>query len=185
MDTSGSTVAVNDTTSTPRGRGCGCWIALVVVLLLGGAVSAYMGGIFALRQEKPTGIEMAGADAAVRLLMIDPSYTDWRMPDKYKGADQIARGKDLFGAQCSLCHGQSGKGDGSFGVTQFPPAADLTQERTQSKTDGQLFWLIWHGMNYTGMPAWGKENGGPNDQDEIWTMVSYIRSLRGGQAATK
>jgi len=149
-----------------------------VVLLLGGATTAFLGGTFALRQEVPTAPEAFGADIAVRTLMIDPAFKDWRMPARFKTPEQLAKGKSLFGAQCALCHGTNGKAnqaDAQMGMTMFPPAADLTSERTRSKSDGDLYWLIWHGVNYTGMPAWGKENGGPNDQEEIWSMVYYIR----------
>src|SRR6478609_8177185 len=105
VDNSGSTVTVSDddtttTTTTSRGPGCGCLIAILVVLLLGGATTAYLGGTFALRQETPTFPEAFGADVAVRTLMIDPAFKDWRMPARFKTADQLAKGKSLYGAQC-------------------------------------------------------------------------------------
>jgi mono/diheme cytochrome c family protein len=61
----------------------------------------------------------------------------------------------------------------------FPPAANLTADRSRTKSDGQLFWLIAHGVNYTGMPAFGKDFGGGNSDDDIWKLVAYIRSLQG------
>jgi mono/diheme cytochrome c family protein len=184
LDTTRTVRTVDTTTNVNapaarRGRGCGCWIAVLVVLLLGGAITAYFGATFALRQETVLEPEAALADLGKRWVMVPGEFTDWQMPASARTEQAVAGGKDLFGAECALCHGQNGKGDGSFGVTMFPPAADLTRERTQSKTDGQLFYLIAHGLNYTGMPAWGTDFGGANSQEDIWKLVAYIRSIRG------
>jgi mono/diheme cytochrome c family protein len=160
---------------------------LLVLLLAGGGATAYLGGMFAFRQEVPLEPEAAVADLGKRWLMVPAEFTDWRMPEPR----DVARGKQLYDVECSLCHGAGARGDAALGRQMFPPAVDLTRDRTQTKTDGQLYWLIAHGLNYTGMPGWGREfcttdeRGkqycGPNDQNEIWDMVAYLRSLRGSQ----
>ncbi len=54
-----------------------------------------------------------------------------------------------------------------------PPAPDLTQPSVQSKTDGELFWIVQNGIRMTGMPAFG-----PTHKDEeIWTLVTFMRHL--------
>ena len=164
--------------SQRRGGSCLPWIILLLVLAAGGAITAYVAGTFLLRQETVFEPEAAGADLAKRWLMIEPEYTDWQMPARFHDATHLNRGKDTFGTECSLCHGLNGKQVSEMGKAMFPPAVDLSRDRTQTKTDGEIFWLIWHGVNYTGMPAWGREKGGPNDQEEIWSMVYYIRSLK-------
>jgi cytochrome c553 len=53
-----------------------------------------------------------------------------------------------------------------------PPAPDLS--RTAGEwSDGQLFWIIRHGVKYTGMPAWGT----PDRPDEVRRMVAFVRRL--------
>ena len=60
----------------------------------------------------------------------------------------------------------------------YPNAADLTASRTQTKTDGMLFWEIAHGVNLTGMPGFGKDYpGGYHTDAEIWDLVAYVRSI--------
>jgi mono/diheme cytochrome c family protein len=166
-----------------RGRGCVILIAILVVVVGGGALTTLLvAAPFALRQDKPTDIEATIADVGLREVAVPPEFHDWRMPDDAKTPQSIASGKSLFDTQCSLCHGNTGKGDGSFGKAQFPPAANLTSDRTRTKTDGMLFWSIMHGINYTGMPGFGNTNrsgNAVNSQSEIWSMVAYIRSLQG------
>lgn len=181
------TTATASNDGAARGRGCGCWIALIVVLLLGGGATAFLGGTFALRQNRVLEPEAAAADAGKRLLMVPGEFANWRMPATIaQDKTSATRGGELFNAECAMCHGQNAKGPkpGEMGAAMFPPAVPLNRERTQSKSDGELFYLIWHGINYTGMPAWGKDNdpGGPRNgyhsQDEVWTLVAYIRSLK-------
>ena len=50
---------------------------------------------------------------------------------------------------------------------------------TQNLSDGELYWIIANGIRLTGMPAWGTAYGGPNGDEEIWSMVAYIKSLEG------
>ncbi len=186
MDSDQDVSNENDGNGGGRKRGRGRLILIIVILLVvvgGGAATTFLVAVpFALRQDKATDIEATLADVGLREAAVPPDFVDWRMPDDAKKPESIASGKSLFGAQCSLCHGNTGKGDGSFGKTQFPPAADLTSDRTKSKNDGLLFWFIMHGINYTGMPGFGNEKRSGtavNSQSEIWSMVAYIRSLQG------
>ncbi|MEP7117842.1 MAG: hypothetical protein ABI880_09680, partial [Acidobacteriota bacterium] len=46
---------------------------------------------------------------------------------------------------------------------------------TQDLSDGELFYLIEHGVKLTGMPAWGV--GTPEGEQASWHLVSFIRRL--------
>jgi mono/diheme cytochrome c family protein len=180
LDTTQSAdAAKTDTGASPkRGRGCGCWIAVLAVLLLGGGATATLGAMFALRQEVPLEPEAALADVAKRTLMIEWEYKDRRIPPDLNTAESITQGKQLYDVQCSLCHGQPGGDVSTLGLTMFPPAIDLSRDRTQTKTAGEIFWLIAHGLNYTGMPAWGEKYGGSMRDEDIWKLVAYLQSVR-------
>ena len=54
-----------------------------------------------------------------------------------------------------------------------PPVPSLTSPEVQSYTDGQLKWVIDNGIFPSGMPA----SKGILTDDEIWSMVVYIRHL--------
>src|SRR5687768_9676097 len=58
----------------------------------------------------------------------------------------IARGQQLFGIHCQMCHGVSGEGNGpisAFLVEKKP--ATLTSDLVQDKDDGTLFLTISNG----------------------------------------
>ena len=89
----------------------------------------------------------------------------------------LQAGRNLFMTNCSMCHGQGGKGDGTV-ATNFRNAnattlpADLTASATQTKTDGQLWGIITNGgLN---MPAFGKLL----TDDDRWRLVLYLKTLR-------
>ncbi len=165
-----------DEVQVKKGRGCLPWIIVLIVLLGGAGATAFLMGTIITREETPLPGEEFITDIGLRTIAVPGEFQNKRIPKTQ--AVSVAKGKDLFSGECAQCHGAGGKGDAELGRTMYPPAVDLTKNRTQSKTDGQLYWLIAHGVNLTGMPAWGKDYGGPNNDDEIWSMVAYIRTLK-------
>jgi hypothetical protein len=51
----------------------------------------------------------------------------------------------------------------------------MRQAATQDLTDGTLFYVIEHGIRFTGMPAWG--TGSADDEKTSWHLVNFIRHL--------
>ena len=74
---------------------------------------------------------------------------------------------------CVNCHGAKGDGQGPMGAALNPPPRNFTCGETMNDlSDGQLFWIIKKGSPGTGMMAF---SGMPDNQ--IWQLISYIRSL--------
>lgn len=85
-------------------------------------------------------------------------------------AEAIAEGRTLFRGECSYCHGIDARG-GSRGP-------DLTAGRSvHGDSDESLFNTITEGVSGTEMPANDLE------PDEIWAVISYLRSLRSAASA--
>ena len=168
----------------PKGRGCGCWIIAALVLLGALGAGGMVGAQTLFRTETPLPMEREAADLMKRWIMVPPEFTDRRIPER--ASISVNKGKQLWGGDevnrenavsCILCHGVSGSGDSIFGRNMYPPASNLWSDSTKSKTDGQLYWLIAHGINLSGMPAFGDAYKGPYTEDEIWSLVSYIRTF--------
>jgi Tol biopolymer transport system component/mono/diheme cytochrome c family protein len=93
-------------------------------------------------------------------------------------AQSIQAGQQLYAANCVVCHGPAGKGDGTAAAGLSPRPADFTQHMTPGKhTDGQVFLWIRDGFPGTAMPAWKDKLS----EQQIWQLVTYLRTF--GQAA--
>ncbi|HWC98680.1 MAG TPA: PQQ-dependent dehydrogenase, methanol/ethanol family [Candidatus Sulfopaludibacter sp.] len=81
-------------------------------------------------------------------------------------ADPAAAGKgrELYGQICVACHGAEGRGD------RGPALANAAFKHGDS--DGAIFLSIRNGVRGTQMPAFADFKA-----DQVWQLVSYIRSL--------
>lgn len=87
----------------------------------------------------------------------------------------LAEGRKLYAANCAICHGAEGHGDGPQALTLKPPPADLS--RTMSlpiARDDFLYWTVADGGKQFGsaMPAF-KSVLKPH---EIWAVITALRS---------
>ena len=88
--------------------------------------------------------------------------------------ENISEGRETFSHYCAACHGLDGQNTGvPFAERMSPPVPKLNSSSVQAYTDGQLKWIIDNGIFPSGMPA---SRGTLND-DEIWSIVVYIRHL--------
>lgn len=86
----------------------------------------------------------------------------------------LARAKAHWADHCATCHANDGSGDTEIGRNLYPRPPDMRKARTQSMSDGQIYYMINQGIRLTGMPAWGE----PGDDDrESWDLVAFIRAL--------
>ncbi len=92
--------------------------------------------------------------------------------------DMVETGKALFlqtaqPVACAMCHGNNGDGQGFMGAALVPQPRNFTCGATMKDIpDGQLFWIVKNGSPGTGMMSFA----GLQD-DQIWQLVHYIRSL--------
>jgi mono/diheme cytochrome c family protein len=86
-------------------------------------------------------------------------------PNPFAGKPEaVADGRQIFlQTGCYNCHGFEATGGGI--------APDLTASKLDPQ---QMFQTIHDGRRGTLMPSWGKQL----DSEEIWKVVTYLRSLR-------
>src|SRR4029079_6839263 len=112
---------------------------------------------------------------------LTPSFLDTPIPARpAAAASTLAKGKQLYDANCAQCHGAGGKGDGFGAPFLVPPPRDFTGGQFKFRTtaggqlpsDEDLFRTISRGANGTGMPPWQYLL---ND-DERWALGEYVQS---------
>ena len=146
-------------------------LAALAIVLLVGAVFARGRGISSRRTSFPG--EERLAKAAWRYLI---------PRDIRSAANPVAdtsevrqAGLEHFADHCATCHANNGSGDTDIGRNVYPPVPDLRGQRSQSLTDGELFYAIEQGIPWTAMPAWG--NGTLEGVHSSWELVRFIRHL--------
>ncbi|SRR6266487_6433770 len=84
----------------------------------------------------------------------------------------LAAGKAVYVKECQSCHGKKGKGDGKSAADLDVPVGDMTSAKTQSQSDGALFWKISEGRKP--MPSLKKKL----NETQIWQSIVYMRTLK-------
>ena len=92
-------------------------------------------------------------------------------------AANLADGRAHFADHCAGCHGNDGRGETEMGQGLYPKAPNMREDDTQKLTDGELYSIIKNGVRFTGMPAWGSEEPNPQDDEDNWKLVHFIRHL--------
>ena len=86
-------------------------------------------------------------------------------------APSLARGREIYSAECLPCHGDRGRGDGPDGYVLDPSPSDLTSLHVARQRDGTLFFRISEG--HEGMPPFAPRLS----VEQRWHVVNYVRSL--------
>lgn len=83
----------------------------------------------------------------------------------------VATGFDHYRENCVMCHGAPGVEAAELSKGLNPSAPSLAEE--DDTPDGELFWVVKHGIRMTPMPAFGPTHS----DEEIWKIVAFIRHL--------
>lgn len=82
-------------------------------------------------------------------------------------------GEKIYRASCIDCHGEEGRGDGPAMARQNLKPADFRAEHIKELSDGELFYIITHGIEGSAMPAWAFF-----DEEQRWHLVNYLRTFQ-------
>jgi len=111
---------------------------------------------------------------ATRLRSLAMPRDERRQVNPFAANESILKeAREHFADHCASCHANDGSGDTALGRNLSPRAPDMRLAATQSKSDGELYYVIHNGIRFSGMPAWGAEG----KDDDSWKLVLFIRHL--------
>ncbi|WP_413703827.1 FTR1 family protein [Pseudomonas sp. Pseusp16] len=129
------------------------------LVALGSSISARQDGADVARQARQLGAKLAVAYEVSQAPVITPDP---------------ARGAPLYAQHCSVCHGDTGAGDGPAGVGMTPPPSNL---RDSTRLDRLSLYAIYStlglGVEGTDMPAFADQL----DDRQRWDLATYIASF--------
>lgn len=147
---------------------------VVTLIVLGGGAYLYLRlGFLDLRADlHPSAFEKSQA-----MSFMDAS-TDRHAPDQKNPIEpseaNLIEGVKLYKTYCAACHGAPNHPEKNFGHPFYPPAPQfMVMEDMPDMPENQNFYIIQHGVRWTGMPAW--ENT-LNDQ-QIWKLVAFLSRI--------
>jgi mono/diheme cytochrome c family protein len=96
----------------------------------------------------------------------------------------IQHGQTLFAQNCASCHGDFGEGGPNPSNANQIIGAIGTAEFLKTRDDATLFQIIFQGQPDQGMSPFGSANGGNLDDDQINSIVAYLRSWQANPPVT-
>lgn len=99
--------------------------------------------------------------------------------------ETVEKGRATYLANCAICHGQRGLGDGPQAFLLQPRPVNL-QLHVPQHPEGDVFYWVGNGIAGTGMPAWKEQRAadgsvtGLTDQQR-WEVIRYLQALASGQ----
>lgn len=84
----------------------------------------------------------------------------------------ILKGAGHYQLGCRPCHGAPGSPQPAYAraMTPHPP---LLPSEVETWERDDLFYVVRHGVKFTGMPAWPAEHR----DDEVWAVVAFLLAL--------
>jgi cytochrome c553 len=84
----------------------------------------------------------------------------------------VLRGAGHYATGGAPCHGARGQPRSRIAAAMTPPPPFLPT-RANDWDPSELFWIVRHGVKFTGMPAWVA----PERIDEVWAVVALLLRL--------
>ncbi len=148
------------------------WGVLVTLIVLGLGVYVYlkMGFLNTRADAGPSRFE-----TRLAMSFLDASVD--RNAPKENGAleakqENLIAGMKLYTTNCARCHGAPGHPEKQFGHPFYPPAPNFLEEAPDMAAN-ENFYIIKHGIRWTGMPAWGSALS----DDQIWELTTFLSHM--------
>ena len=86
--------------------------------------------------------------------------------------DQIILGAAHYAGGCAPCHGAPGTPLNRITAAMLPTPTDLSTILDEWSAE-ELYWIVRHGIKYTGMPAWPAQLR----EDEVWAVIAFLEEI--------
>lgn len=145
-------------------------IALAVLFAAGLGMYIYLGG-YPVGADVPHSGPVFWLLATVRDRGVATQTRDIRVPLDLDSPRRLSEGAGQYAAMCSGCHLTPGYESSETWQGLYPQPPRLAHG--VDLTPAEIFWVVKHGLKFSGMPAWGKSHS----DDEIWDVTAFVLDL--------
>jgi cytochrome c553 len=160
---------------TPPLRGLPPFVRHFVVAAAGVAIGGFLfawSGLFNVAASRG---HFAAVELALSFIMrnsVETHALAVPAPPPLDNPDLTILGAGYFQRGCAPCHGAPGQQPNAASRAMLPTPPDVTDTSTRW-SDRELFFIVKHGIKYTGMPAWTSQDR----DDEVWALVAFLKQL--------
>ena len=145
-------------------------ILTLIALAVGGYFLLKKGYVDFKADQEPSAFEdhlaMSAVDAST-----ERNAPEQKNPVPADEADLVA-GAKLYVNHCAGCHGVPANPDSEFGRSFNPPVPAFFKE-APDMPQNQNFYIIQHGIRWSGMPAWNKTLS----EAQTWQLVTFLSNV--------
>ena len=87
----------------------------------------------------------------------------------------LTTGMNIYQSNCSMCHGDIDRPHGKFADVLYPLSPQFVEQAPDMPAN-QNFFIIQHGIRWTGMPAW-KQSLSDQQMWQVTTFLSHMDKL--------
>ena len=145
-------------------------LTTLLLIALGTFVYLHFGFLRFNADEQPSALESKLAMSAVDAFLERRAPAANSAPQS-SDAD-LLEGMKLYTANCAVCHGDPGQPERVMGKSFYPPVPQFMNDPADMPARHN-FYIIKHGIRWTGMPAWGSSL---NDA-QIWTLTAFLAQM--------
>ena len=148
-------------------------VAAIVVAAVGGYIILRSGLVPANADAEPGWLEIWAANTSLDAAL-DHEAPKGPNPVALTD-DNLVAGVELYGRHCAICHGTAqGKASASpVAKGLYPGPPQLATDGVEDDPEGFSFWIIKHGIRWTGMPSWGSTL----TDEQIWTLALFLNHM--------
>lgn len=142
----------------------------LIALAVAAGYYAYRGYVDMRADQEPSPLESKLAMSAM------DASADRHAPDVKNPVsateDSLVAGAKIYINHCAGCHGVPSNAETSLGKSFYPPAPQFFKD-APDMPDNENFYVIQHGVRWTGMPAWNKTLS----EQEMWQVTGFLSAI--------
>lgn len=147
-------------------------LVIVLALLLAAGLGTYIAvGSYPVGADVPHSGLVFSLLATVRDRGVAARSRGINAPADLESPKRLSVGAGQYAAMCSGCHLAPGYETNETWVGLYPRPPRLAHR--SGLTPAKVFWVVKHGLKFSGMPAWGKSHS----DDEIWDITAFVLNL--------
>ena len=86
--------------------------------------------------------------------------------------ENLAKGEELYGLYCAICHGKNGKGKGWLVEQEKILGVPSYDDQGRAITEGSVYHVMYYGINTMGSYA------SQMSEEELWQVDHYVMKLK-------